>query len=99
MEFFVLFLLASLASYRLALMFSKELGPCRIFERIRALPKSGGCWSKGISCFMCESVWWSATITFWLWVIGVVPFSITIMYWMSVSGMAVLINEKGPKLD
>jgi hypothetical protein len=99
LEQIFLFFVTSLAVYRLALMVSKETGPCRIFERIRALPEPNGCWSKGLSCFFCQSVWWAFTFALWLYVVGAIEWHLFASHWLGLSGAALIINEFGPKLD
>jgi hypothetical protein len=95
----LLFVICALATYRLSLMFSKELGPCRIFERIRGLFKPDGCWYKGISCIFCETVWWAGLISFWMMLVGAVNWQFILIYWLGMSGLAVLITKLGPDLD
>lgn len=99
MKDLLIFIVSTLATYRLSLMFSKELGPCRIFERIRGLFDPNGCWHKGISCILCESVWWAAIISFWLMITGRIPWDLVLIYWLGVSGLAVILTKYGPNLD
>jgi hypothetical protein len=99
MAFLLVLLLSAFATFRLSIMFAKETGPCRMFERIRARFDSSGCWHKGISCVLCETVWWSGIITLWLLVSGFLPWQLTGVFWLGVSGIAVIINEHGPKFD
>lgn len=64
-------LIYALACYRLALLFSSDLGPFRAFERLRsflkreaktntALRKSAV--HLGVTCIKCESLWFTAPI-------------------------------------
>lgn len=93
------FVISAFATFRLSLMFAKETGPCRIFERFRALFTEGGCWHKGVTCVLCETVWWAGLITAWLVAISVVPWQLSLIYWLGMSGLSVIFYEYGPKLD
>lgn len=99
MQDVILFIVAALATYRLSMMFSRELGPCNIFARIRALFKPDGCWHKGITCVFCETVWWAGLISFWIMLIGAISWQFVIIYWLGMSGLAVLISKYGPNFD
>lgn len=73
---FDLFIIAGLATYRLALMFNAESGPGDIFGRFRTAigvkydenshPYGTNWLSEGVLCFYCLSVWMATLITLWL---------------------------------
>lgn len=88
-----IFLLAVLATFRLAVMFSKESGPGRIFKWMRAKTPPKSALREGISCALCESVWWSAPITALSWYFGYVPPGTVPLYWLAASGGAVVLNQ------
>jgi hypothetical protein len=51
------FVVGCLATYRLALLFSKEEGPAKAASKVRAAAPAG--WIKrGFSCEWCQSFWW-----------------------------------------
>jgi hypothetical protein len=60
---FFLFILAALATYRLALMFSKESGPGKIFMKLRKAPPPRSSAREGLSCPFCMSIWFGVVIT------------------------------------
>lgn len=91
-DLFIL-LLGSLVTFRLALMFSKESGPGRIFKKLRhaAPPKSAT--REGLSCLHCESVWWAAPVTAFLWWLDLIPAWHTPLYWLALSGVAIILHH------
>lgn len=91
-DWFIL-LLGGLVTYRLALMFSEESGPGRIFQKLRlsAPPKSAT--REGLSCFYCESVWFAAPITVFLWWRGEIKPWYTPLYWIAFSALAVMFHN------
>lgn len=98
-EILVIFILSSFATYRLSLMFAKESGPCGIFETIRNIPKKDGCWYLGIRCPLCNSVWWAGLISLWLTAVGVIPWQLSLVNWLGVSGLSIILYENGPKIE
>lgn len=66
-------------SWRLAYMLVKEIGPWRVFERIRARITLGGL----LECIMCTSVW-TAALGYALITTPLVP----LVYIGAVSGVA-----------
>lgn len=92
-DWFIL-LLGGLVTYRLALMFSEESGPGRIFQKLRlaAPPKSAT--REGLSCLHCESVWWAAPVTAYAcWVLEEIEPWQTPLYWLAFSGIAIVIHH------
>ena len=96
MNWFIFFI-SALATYRLALMLSSEEGPLAIFARMRrnVPPKTNP--GRGIRCFVCWSVWIAALATLYLLWLGLVSKEISPLYWMAISGAAVIINCLMPK--
>lgn len=86
------FIIAALVVYRLSLMLSKESGPGRIFQKLRraAPPKSAT--REGLSCLHCESIWWSAPVTAFLWWTNRVAPLDTPLYWLALSGAAIVLH-------
>ncbi len=93
----LIFVLATLACFRLSVMFSKEAGPGRIFKKLRAQTPPKSALREGVSCALCESVWWSAAIVGLLCFFEYVPRGTFPLYWLAVSGGAVVLNQKFTK--
>jgi hypothetical protein len=91
--------LAVLATYRLSLLFSKETGPWGVFEKLRNMPPAGSYLRKGLGCILCESVWWSGIICSLMCALGDFSAWNLPIYWMSVSGMAIIVNAQWPQID
>lgn len=91
-DWFIL-LIGGLVTYRLALMFSEESGPWRIFKKLRhsAPPKSAT--REGLSCLHCESVWWAAPTTAFLWWRGEIDPWHTPLYWLAFSAIAIIAHH------
>lgn len=87
-------LLASLATFRLALMISSEDGPMRIFSRFRKVPPPRSNAREGISCPWCVSVWISAVFTTYLWWLGIFLGPEWILWWMAISAGAITLNQQ-----
>jgi hypothetical protein len=89
----LIFLISVLATYRVSLMMSSEEGPLAIFARIRRKvpPKTNP--GRGIRCFICWSVWIAAAITLYLFWLGTITKEIWPLYWLALSGAAVVIHE------
>lgn len=92
-----IFVLASLATFRLSIMFAKENGPGRIFKKARAATPLKSALREGIECALCESVWWSAVVTTSLYFYGEVPLKIAPIYWLAASAVAVVLNQRFTK--
>ncbi len=88
----LIWLLSSLASFRLALMFSKEKGPGDIFTAIREAKSLPEGLKQGLACILCESVWWATVITIYLGIIGQVPWVITPIYALATSAAACIVH-------
>jgi len=91
MNWFI-FTLTAFAVFRLAHMFSKESGPARLFKKLRATTEPHSALREGISCLLCESIWWSAAATAWLVYSGKVPIGIAPFYWLAASGAAICLH-------
>lgn len=93
----LVFVLASLAVFRLSLMFSKESGPGRIFSKLRKSTPPKSSLREGVSCIFCESIWWSAAATGWLIYLGEVSWSVAPVWWLASSALAVVLNQSFTK--
>lgn len=88
-----LFILHALATYRLALMFSKESGPGRVFRKLRNAPPPRSSWREGLSCIFCESVWFALASTLSLCFMGKVSWEMWWLWWLAGSAVAVVLNQ------
>jgi hypothetical protein len=95
-SFFYL-LLGGLAAYRLSLMISKEDGPAYIFRRLRKLPPKASSANEGLSCEWCMSIWTSAVIALYLWLLKIVPGNQWPLYWLGISAIAIICNQQWTK--
>ena len=86
------FLVGCLATYRVALLISKEDGPADAARKVRMAAPPG--WiKKGFYCQWCQSFWWGmATALFFTLTdrIGWVDFAI---FWLAFSAGAIVINQ------
>lgn len=90
---FFYFMLGALATYRLALMFSKESGPGRIFQRLRKAPPPRSSAREGLSCPFCLSIWFAVAITgYYIW-LGLVTLPMSPVYILALSAVAVCLNQ------
>lgn len=98
MNDWLLLVLGSLATYRLTILLSLELGPFWIFKRWRQwvkrkAPKKTHL-DDGVECPMCTSVWVSALITALLWWLDLIAPAHGWLWWLSFSGMAILLHHQ-----
>lgn len=85
------FALSVLAVFRLSTMFAVESGPGRIFRKLRGLPEPKSATKEGLSCSLCQSVWWAAGATGFLYWQEVVAAVWAPTWWLAISGGAVLL--------
>lgn len=93
------FVISALATYRLSLMLSGEEGPLAIFAKMRRKvpPKTNP--GRGIRCLWCWSIWIAGVITIFLWWRLELSWIDAPIYWLSVSGAAIAINQTFTKGD
>lgn len=96
MNWFAL-ILGGLATYRVALMISKESGPWFIFRKLRKLPPKNSATKAGLECPFCVSVHVAAVVTTYLWWIGWVEPKATPLYWLAISSISVFCNQQWTK--
>lgn len=84
--------IAGLATFRLALLFSRESGPARIFRKLRNLPPPKSATKEGLSCPFCLGLHFSALITTWLWWQQKFPGVEWPIYWLAISAIAVILH-------
>ena len=82
------FLLAALATWRLAFLLAREDGPGRVFAHLR-VKLGSGFFGQLFGCVKCISLWVSIPFTFFVggnWIELVV-------IWLALSGVTALIDE------
>lgn len=73
-------------------MFSTETGPGRLFKSIRDWKGLNETLRDGIECLLCESVWWSAVITLWLYLTDAINWQLAPVFWLACSATACIIH-------
>jgi hypothetical protein len=82
------FVIATLATWRLASLLTREEGPYAVFARLRGGPEQRG-WRRGLQCLYCTSVWVAAPLTWF-----VAPWSArSFVIWLALSGGACLLDR------
>lgn len=95
------FLLGALATYRLAILISKEAGPGFIFRKLRRAPdaKKHPSVKAGLSCPLCLGMWFGAAIAgYYIWM-GWITWAESPLYWLAFSAVAVVLNQAFTKGD
>lgn len=85
-------IIGGLATFRLALLFSRESGPARMFRKLRNLPPPKSATREGLSCPYCLGLHFSAIITTFLWWQEKIPGVEWPIYWLAISGVAVVLH-------
>ena len=86
--FWFRFVVAALATWRVAFLVAREEGPWRLLARLRGAADRAGI-GRGIGCVKCASVWIAAPLA-WFVGGGVLQMAVT---WLALSGAAALIDE------
>lgn len=88
------FLIAALATYRIARMLADEDGPFDLFLRFRNRYTDERSWfAKGIRCPFCIGVWVAALVVLFLVVLGLSRIEYAPLLWPAIAGAAVKIHE------
>lgn len=90
-------IVGGLATFRIALMVSKESGPFFFFRKLRKLPPPKSATKEGLSCPFCVSVHAAAVVTAYIWWIGWIEPKWIPLYWLSVSSISVFCNQQWTK--
>src|ERR1043166_830672 len=90
-----LFILGSLATFRLSHLVAKERGPFAVFERLRnAMPGGRGSAKEWLSCIFCFSLSASALICLILWLGGMkLNWEEWVLNWLGFSAVTLMINQ------
>ena len=94
---FLYLLLGGLATFRLSLLFSKEDGPAYIFRNLRKVPPKNSSAKEGLSCTWCMSIWTSALVTTYFWLLAIIPGIEWPLYWLAMSAIAIICNQQWTK--
>ena len=87
MDFLMLFLLACLASYRIARMLAREEGPFGLFTALQGLGATQRTWwQRGLQCPLCIGFWVAPLVVLLVW--GPLPWAIFVLRWLAVAGGA-----------
>jgi protein-S-isoprenylcysteine O-methyltransferase Ste14 len=82
------FVVATLATWRLAALLTREDGPFEVFARLRARA-GGGMVGRALGCLHCTSLWVAAPLTGF-----VVPWGArSVIIWLALSGGACLLDR------
>lgn len=88
------FVVASLAVYRISLLFSKEYGPLGMFEKLRKAPPKHSETHKWLSCLFCFSMTASAFVCAALWLAGArMHYAQWFLIWTALSSVAIALNQ------
>jgi len=90
-----LFILGSLATFRLSYLITKERGPFAVFERLRsAMPGGRGSAKEWLRCIFCFSLSASALVCLVLWLGGLnLNWEEWVLSWLSFSAVTLIINQ------
>ncbi|MBC8871643.1 MAG: DUF1360 domain-containing protein [Planctomycetes bacterium] len=86
------FVLAALASWRIAYMLAREDGPGDVFARIRRLGQ-GRFMGRLFGCVKCVGVWVSIPFTFFVVEEPKGNWAETVVVWLALAGIGALIDE------
>jgi len=81
-----------LATYRMALLVSKEEGTAKAASKIRAAAPSG--WIKrGFYCEWCQTFWWGMATSLIFTLKGQIAWVDFVIYWFAFSAGGIIINQ------
>ena len=89
MESALLFLMQSLATYRLALLITTEEGPFELAARFRNLFLSDNWLGRGVRCFYCVSFW----VAMCVFLLSLHPIGKLIVMWLGIAGGALIVER------
>jgi hypothetical protein len=92
-KFFYL-LVGGLATFRLSLLITKEDGPGYIFRKLRKAPPENTSTKDGLSCQWCMSIWMSALVTTYYWLLKIIPGIEWPLYWLAMSAIGIICNQQ-----
>lgn len=96
MSDWMIFVMSVMAVYRVSGMMAEEKGPGGLFERMRGKVRNRTA-KEGVSCPLCESVWWAAVCVVYLGCLKVMGWEWVPLWWLGVSGGAVVMHRQWGK--
>lgn len=91
-DFWIRFVPAGLATWRLTHLLANEDGPAQMFAGLRAR-LAGTVWGEMIGCFACLSLWIAILFAFF---VSLRPVE-TLVAWLALSGAALLLERMEPE--
>jgi len=86
------FLVGCLATFRMALLISKEDGPVDVARKARLAAPAG--WIKrGFYCQWCQSFWWGMAAALFFTLTDRLTWIDFPLYWLAFSAGAIVINQ------
>jgi hypothetical protein len=86
------FLVGCLATFRMALLISKEEGPAEAAKKVREAAPPG--WIKrGFYCQWCQTFWWGLIAALFFTLTGRLTWTDLIIYWLAFSAGAIALNQ------
>lgn len=106
MSLFEVFIIGSLATYRLTAMIHNEAGPADMFGKFRSMigvkfdqysnPYGTNWVAEGVLCFYCLSVWIGFVVMVWLMIAALLDFillGVILLFPLAFSGVAVYLKK------
>lgn len=91
---FLEFVVCSVCTFRLSLLFSKEYGPAGIFDKLRKAPPKKSETAKWLSCLFCFSMTASAVVCGVLrWTGRELHLGFWFILWCALSAVAIMLNQ------
>ena len=86
------FLAGCLATFRLALLISKEDGPADAARKLRDSVPAG--WiRRGFQCEWCQSFWWGLAVAIFFGCTLRMAWTDLGLYWLAFSGAGIILNQ------
>ena len=84
------FWVSAIACYRLTILISRDLGPWRVFKRLRTIDRC----SELLKCPFCVSIYTGSLTTFILWLSGfVMPIGMWFLLALSFSAVTIALDR------
>lgn len=84
------FIILSLAVYRMTVLIVRDVGPWRIFSKLRCVAR----WSKLLTCVFCTSIWVSGLVNaLYYFACETSPLIVVAMSVFAMSGIAIILDK------
>lgn len=95
----VMYIIASFASWRVALAITEEEGPfgALLYIREHIDPHQKTWVGRGLNCMWCVSFWASLACAIWYWYFGFLPLWQVPVWWIGIAGGAIFIHNHATK--